>query len=79
MLEILTDKKHRDIIQRLESDSDFKLFKPGKVADLWDKRKENLKMNCDKMPRALRHYYDKKESGGIISRVSPMHINLIVT
>lgn len=66
LLEILTDKEHRDIIQWNGSEGEFKLVEPDKVAELWGKRKNKFTMNYEKLSRALRYYYD----GDMISKVS---------
>lgn len=66
LLEILTDKEHRDIIQWIDDgDGEFKLTDPEKVAALWGERKNKPTMNYEKLSRALRYYYD----GDMISKV----------
>lgn len=65
LLDILTDKKHTDIIQWLSNSGEFKLAEPEKVAELWGNLKNNPTMNYAKLSRALRYYYD----GQIISKV----------
>lgn len=65
LLEILTEKKHRDIIQWHGNSGEFKLVEPDKVAGLWGDRKNKPTMNYEKLSRALRYYYD----GDMISKV----------
>jgi len=65
LLELLTDKEHRGVIQWLGSEGEFKLIKPEMVAQLWGARKNKPKMNYEKMSRSLRYYYD----GDMISKV----------
>ncbi|XP_014256786.1 DNA-binding protein Ets97D isoform X2 [Cimex lectularius] len=65
LLELLTDKSHRDIIQWLHVEGEFKLINPDHVAALWGIRKNKPHMNYEKLSRALRYYYD----GDMISKV----------
>lgn len=65
LLELLTDKDHRDVIQWLGDDGEFKLLNPEMVAQLWGERKNKPTMNYEKLSRALRYYYD----GDMISKV----------
>lgn len=65
LLELLTDKEHRDVIQWLGDDGEFKLLNPEMVAQLWGERKNKPTMNYEKLSRALRYYYD----GDMISKV----------
>lgn len=65
LLELLTDKEHRDVIQWLGDDGEFKLINPEVVAQLWGERKNKPTMNYEKLSRALRYYYD----GDMISKV----------
>ncbi|XP_053683481.1 DNA-binding protein Ets97D [Sabethes cyaneus] len=65
LLEILTDKEHRGIIQWMGTDGEFKLCNPELVAQLWGERKNKPTMNYEKLSRALRYYYD----GDMISKV----------
>uniref|UniRef100_A0A182P3G6 ETS domain-containing protein n=1 Tax=Anopheles epiroticus TaxID=199890 RepID=A0A182P3G6_9DIPT len=65
LLEILTDREHRTIIQWIGSDGEFKLCNPEQVAQLWGERKNKPTMNYEKLSRALRYYYD----GDMISKV----------
>ncbi|XP_034233910.1 DNA-binding protein Ets97D-like [Thrips palmi] len=66
LLELLTDKEHRDVIQWLGDDGEFKLINPEVVAQLWGERKNKPTMNYEKLSRALRYYYD----GDMISKVA---------
>ncbi|XP_055320536.1 DNA-binding protein Ets97D-like [Sitodiplosis mosellana] len=66
LLEILTDKEHRNIIQWHGNQGEFKLVEPDRVAALWGNRKNKPTMNYEKLSRALRYYYD----GDMISKVS---------
>lgn len=66
LLEILTDRDHRNIIQWVGSDGEFKLIDPECVARLWGIKKNKPAMNYEKLSRALRYYYD----GDMISKVS---------
>lgn len=66
MLEILTDREHRDIIHWIGKDGEFKLSNPELVAQLWGERKNKPTMNYEKLSRALRYYYD----GDMISKVT---------
>lgn len=66
LLEILTDKEHRNIIQWHGNTGEFKLVEPDSVATLWGNRKNKPTMNYEKLSRALRYYYD----GDMISKVS---------
>ncbi|XP_014286268.1 DNA-binding protein Ets97D isoform X2 [Halyomorpha halys] len=65
LLELLTDKNHRNAIQWLENEGEFKLINPELVAHLWGLRKNKPTMNYEKLSRALRYYYD----GDMISKV----------
>lgn len=66
LLDILTDKEHRSIIQWIDGyEGEFKLIEPEKVASLWGERKNKPNMNYEKLSRALRYYYD----GDMISKV----------
>jgi GA-binding protein transcription factor alpha len=67
LLELLTDKEHRDVIYWLGSEGEFKLHNPEMVAQLWGERKNKPTMNYEKLSRALRYYYD----GDMIAKVSP--------
>ncbi|EFN87457.1 DNA-binding protein Ets97D isoform X1 [Harpegnathos saltator] len=65
LLELLTDKEHRDAIQWVGTEGEFKLNQPEAVAQLWGARKNKPSMNYEKLSRALRYYYD----GDMISKV----------
>ncbi|XP_063988181.1 DNA-binding protein Ets97D isoform X1 [Diachasmimorpha longicaudata] len=65
LLELLTDREHRDAIRWVGSDGEFKLNQPEAVAQLWGARKNKPSMNYEKLSRALRYYYD----GDMISKV----------
>lgn len=65
LLELLTDKEHKDSIQWVGTDGEFKLNQPEAVAQLWGARKNKPSMNYEKLSRALRYYYD----GDMISKV----------
>lgn len=58
LLEILTDVQHRDIIQWVGVEGEFKLMDAEQVAQLWGRRKNKPNMNYEKLSRALRYYYD---------------------
>lgn len=65
LLELLTDKEHREVIQWLGTEGEFKLTNPEMVAQLWGERKNKPTMNYEKLSRALRYYYD----GDMIAKV----------
>ena len=65
LLELLTDKEHREVIQWNGNEGEFKLSNPEVVAQLWGARKNKPNMNYEKLSRALRYYYD----GDMISKV----------
>lgn len=65
LLELLTDKDHREDIQWLGEEGEFKLNNPEMVAQLWGQRKNKPTMNYEKLSRALRYYYD----GDMIAKV----------
>jgi len=58
LLELLTDKEHREVIHWNGNDGEFKLTNPEVVAQLWGARKNKPNMNYEKLSRALRYYYD---------------------
>jgi len=58
LLELLTDKEHREVIHWLGEEGEFKLNNPEIVAQLWGNRKNKPNMNYEKLSRALRYYYD---------------------
>ncbi|XP_046338901.1 GA-binding protein alpha chain-like isoform X1 [Haliotis rufescens] len=65
LLELLTDKDCREIIQWVGDEGEFKLNNPEMVAQLWGQRKNKPTMNYEKLSRALRYYYD----GDMIAKV----------
>ena len=65
LLELLTDKEHRNVIHWIGDDGEFKLENPEMVAQLWGSRKNKPNMNYEKLSRALRYYYD----GDMIAKV----------
>lgn len=65
LLELLTDKECREIIQWLGEEGEFKLNNPEMVAQMWGQRKNKPTMNYEKLSRALRYYYD----GDMIAKV----------
>lgn len=65
LLELLTDKHNRTIIEWQGSEGEFKLTNPEMVAQLWGERKNKPAMNYEKLSRALRYYYD----GDLIAKV----------
>ena len=65
LLELLTDKEHRDVIYWVGVDGEFKMEKPEIVSKLWGAKKNNPRMNYEKMSRALRFY----NGGDIINKV----------
>ena len=65
LLDLLTDKDHRDIIYWIGDDGEFKMEKPEIVSKLWGAKKNNASMNYEKMSRALRFY----NGGDIINKV----------
>lgn len=66
LLELLTSKEFKSIIQWIGNDGEFKLKHPEVVAHLWGERKNKPAMNYEKLSRALRYYYD----GDMISKVN---------
>ena len=58
LLDLLTDKEHREVIHWLGDEGEFKLNNPEIVAQLWGARKNKPNMNYEKLSRALRYYYD---------------------
>lgn len=66
LLELLTNKEFKSIIQWIGNDGEFKLKHPEVVAHLWGERKNKPAMNYEKLSRALRYYYD----GDMISKVN---------
>ena len=68
LLELLTDKDCREVIQWIGEEGEFKLNNPEMVAQMWGQRKNKPTMNYEKLSRALRYYYD----GDMIAKVSDM-------
>lgn len=66
LLELLTDKDCREVIQWVGDDGEFKLNNPEMVAQMWGQRKNKPTMNYEKLSRALRYYYD----GDMIAKVT---------
>ena len=54
LLELLTDKEHRNVIHWIGDVGEFKLENPEMVAQLWGTRKNKPNMNYEKLSRALR-------------------------
>lgn len=65
LLELLTTRQYKSVIQWIGNDGEFKLTHPAVVAHLWGERKNKPTMNYEKLSRALRYYYD----GDMISKV----------
>lgn len=65
LLELLTNRNHRDIILWEGTEGEFRLHRPETVAQLWGERKNKPSMNYEKLSRALRYYYE----GDMISKV----------
>ncbi|KAG5869240.1 hypothetical protein JTB14_000089 [Gonioctena quinquepunctata] len=65
LLELLTTREYKSIIQWIGKDGEFRLNHPEVVAHLWGVRKNKPMMNYEKLSRALRYYYD----GDMISKV----------
>ncbi|XP_013397382.1 GA-binding protein alpha chain isoform X1 [Lingula anatina] len=65
LLELLTDKDCREVIQWVGDNGEFKLNNPEMVAQMWGQRKNKPTMNYEKLSRALRYYYD----GDMIAKV----------
>ena len=66
LLELLTDKDCREVIQWIGDEGEFKLNNPEMVAQMWGQRKNKPTMNYEKLSRALRYYYD----GDMIAKVN---------
>ncbi|CAG9857638.1 unnamed protein product [Phyllotreta striolata] len=65
LLELLTSREYKTVIQWIGKDGEFRLNHPEVVAHLWGERKNKPTMNYEKLSRALRYYYD----GDMISKV----------
>ncbi|XP_063043692.1 protein C-ets-1-like [Engraulis encrasicolus] len=59
LLELLTDQSCQSFISWTGDGWEFKLTDPDEVAHMWGRRKNNAKMNYEKLSRGLRYYYDK--------------------
>lgn len=63
LLELLTERKYRNIIEWVENDGKFKLTDHREVAKIWGERKQNKykihKMCYDNFSRSLRYCYKK--------------------
>ncbi|KAL2079778.1 hypothetical protein ACEWY4_025522 [Coilia grayii] len=59
LLELLTDRSCQSFIRWTGDGWEFKLTDPDEVAQMWGRRKNNSKMNYEKLSRGLRYYYDK--------------------
>jgi GA-binding protein transcription factor, alpha len=66
LLELLTSKEHREVIQWSGNEGEFKLLNAEVVAQLWGEKKHKTTMTYEKLSRALRYYYD----GDMISKVN---------
>ena len=73
LLELLTDKDCREVIQWVGDDGEFKLNNPEMVAQMWGQRKNKPSMNYEKLSRALRYYYD----GDMIAKVRRLMLFLL--
>lgn len=65
LLELLTTREYKSVIQWIGKEGEFRLNHPEVVAHLWGERKNKPMMNYEKLSRALRYYYD----GDMISKV----------
>ncbi|CAH1107518.1 unnamed protein product [Psylliodes chrysocephalus] len=65
LLELLTTRDYKTVIQWIGKEGEFRLNHPEVVAHLWGERKNKPMMNYEKLSRALRYYYD----GDMISKV----------
>ena len=63
LLELLTDKEHRNVIHWIGDVGEFKLENPEMVAQLWGTRKNKPNMNYEKLSRALRYKHIFLETG----------------
>ncbi|CAG7829900.1 unnamed protein product [Allacma fusca] len=59
LLEILADRRKKNVIQWVGRNGEFKLIDPELVAQMWGERKNKPKMNYEKLSRALRYYYSE--------------------
>ena len=59
ILELLGDHSCKDFITWTGNDLEFKVLNSGVLAKRWGRRKNNSRMNFDKLSRAMRYYYEK--------------------
>ena len=59
ILELLGDHSCKDIISWTGNDLEFKVINSRELARRWGRRKNNARMNFDKLSRAMRYYYEK--------------------
>ena len=74
LLELLTDKDCREVIQWVGDEGEFKLNNPEMVAQLWGQRKNKPTMNYEKFSRSLRYYYDGDMIAKVGCSVFPRHL-----
>lgn len=64
LLDLLTTKEHRNIIQWVGNDGKFQIIDQAAVAKLWGERegsKSKGRMCYENLSRSLRYYYEKEE------------------
>lgn len=66
LLEILTEKIRKNIIQWHGNEGEFELLQPDRIAELWGRKTNESSMNCETLESELSHY----DSGDMISKVS---------
>lgn len=59
ILELLGDHSCKDFISWTGNDLEFKVINSRELARRWGRRKNNARMNFDKLSRAMRYYYEK--------------------
>ena len=59
ILELLGDHNCKDFIAWTGNDLEFKVINSRELARRWGRRKNNARMNFDKLSRAMRYYYEK--------------------
>ncbi|XP_063677636.1 uncharacterized protein LOC134813711 isoform X2 [Bolinopsis microptera] len=59
ILELLGDHSCKDFIAWTGNDLEFKVINSRELARRWGRRKNNARMNFDKLSRAMRYYYEK--------------------
>lgn len=59
ILELLGNHSCKDFITWTGNDLEFKVLNSGVLAKRWGRRKNNSRMNFDKLSRAMRYYYEK--------------------